>query len=84
MSNHHHHENCRQLFSQLSDYLDRELDERTCEEIDAHLCDCLPCRVCMETLKKTVNICQHLDREQVPPDFSERLRKLIGQLEKEG
>ena len=80
----HHHEKCRQLFSQLSEYLDRELDEQTCAEIDAHMGDCLPCRVCMETLKKTVNICQNLDEEQVPPDFSERLRQLIGQLAARG
>jgi anti-sigma factor RsiW len=79
MSNHHHHERCRQLFSQLSEYLDRELDEKTCSEIDAHLEGCVPCRVCMETLKKTVNICRNLDDEDVPPDFSERLKALIGQ-----
>jgi RNA polymerase sigma-70 factor (ECF subfamily) len=79
MSDHQHHEKCKKLFSQLSEYLDRELDEQTCSEIDAHLDGCLPCRACMETLKKTVNICQNLDEEDVPPDFSERLRALIGQ-----
>jgi len=65
--------------SRLSEYLDRELDEQTCREIDAHLDGCVPCRVCMETLKKTVSICRNLDEEEVPPDFSERLRALIGQ-----
>jgi len=81
---HHHHENCRQLFSRLSEYLDRELDEQTCSEIDAHLDGCLPCRVCMETLKKTVSICQNLDEEEVPQDFSDRLRALIGQFAARG
>jgi len=81
MSEHHHHrETCRQLFAQLSEYLDRELDEQTCSEIDRHLDTCRPCRVCMETLKKTVDVCRNLDHEQVPPDFSRRLRDLIGQL----
>jgi len=77
---HHHHETCRQLFAQLSEYLDRELDEQTCSEIDRHLDACRPCRICMETLKKTVDVCRNLDQEQVPPEFSRRLRDLIGQL----
>ncbi len=82
MSDHQHDEKCRQLFAQLSEYLDRELDEKTCREIDAHLGDCIPCRVCMATLKKTVSICQNLDEDPVPPDFSRRIQELIGQLKR--
>ena len=80
----HHHEKCRELFERLSEYLDRELDEETCSEIEAHIGRCEPCKVCTETLKRTVDVCRNLKQEQVPPDFSRHLRQLIGQLAEGG
>lgn len=80
----HHHEQCRELFEKLSEYLDRELDEATCEEIEAHAGRCVPCKVCMETLKRTVDVCRNLKQEKVPTDFSRHLRDLLGQLAEGG
>ena len=79
---HHPHEDCLKLFERLSEYLDRELDDATCQEIEAHLGECPPCKVCMETLKRTVDLCRNLKQQKVPPDFSQRLQELIQQLNK--
>ena len=45
---------CQHLLGQLSDYVDGELEQTMCEEIERHLADCQNCRVVVDTLSKTV------------------------------
>ncbi|BBO69246.1 hypothetical protein DSCA_31760 [Desulfosarcina alkanivorans] len=77
---HHSHENCIRLFERLSEYIDRELDAPTCEDIEAHIRSCKPCQVCLETLKQTVALCKNLERRQVPEAFTLKLRGAIADL----
>jgi len=65
------------LFERLSEYIDRELDAPTCREIEAHIKDCKPCQVCLNTLKRTVNLCKNLESRQVPETFSLKLKDAI-------
>ena len=74
---HHSHENCLALFERLSEYIDRELDAPTCEDIETHIKACKPCQVCLDTLKQTVDLCKHLERRQVPETFSLKLKDTI-------
>jgi anti-sigma factor RsiW len=81
---HHDHQNCIALFEKLSEYIDRELDAPTCQEIEDHIKACKPCQVCLKTLKQTVNLCRNLERHQVPEAFSNRLKDAIsGLIEKQ-
>ncbi len=73
----HDHQQCIELFEKLSEYLDGELDQAVCETIEAHLQECRPCQVCLNTLKQTVTICRQMQADRVPEDFSRRLRKMI-------
>ncbi|BBO84717.1 anti-sigma factor family protein [Desulfosarcina ovata] len=73
----HAHQGCIALFERLSEYIDRELDPPTCRDIEAHIESCKPCQVCLETLKQTVDLCRHLQRQQVPETFSLKLREVI-------
>lgn len=73
----HDHNKCIALFEQLSEYMDKELDEMTCKDIEAHLSRCAPCHVCLESLKRTVALCKSLDEQPVPPEFSRRLGDMI-------
>ena len=50
----HDHKDCLTMFEKLSEYIDRELDEVTCKDIEKHAKKCVPCNVCLETLKRTV------------------------------
>lgn len=68
------HEGCMKHLEHISEFLDGELDEATCEEIRAHLRDCPACRECIESLKKTVEVLKRLPRESVPADIKHRLR----------
>jgi RNA polymerase sigma-70 factor (ECF subfamily) len=79
-NNNHHHKNCLILFERLSEYIDRELDAATCQDIEAHIKACKPCQVCLETLKQTVNLCRNLERHRVPEAFSNRLKDSISGL----
>ena len=65
------------LFERLSEYIDKELDPPTCQEIEAHIAACKPCQVCLNTLKQTVELCKKLEHRQVPETFSLKLKDAI-------
>ena len=77
----HDHRRCQELFARLSEYLDHELDEVTCQDIERHLDACAPCQACFATLKRTVAICREAPARAVASeDFNRRLRSAIDQL----
>jgi anti-sigma factor RsiW len=69
----HDHSNCRQLLGSLSDYIDGELDESLCMEIESHMADCENCRVVVDTLRKTVLLYHALPEEALPEAVEQRL-----------
>jgi RNA polymerase sigma-70 factor (ECF subfamily) len=73
----HDHEQCRAFFEKLSEYIDEELDQHSCDVIEAHLRQCPPCQTCLATLKQTVALCRKLKTASVPEEFSQRLRAMI-------
>ncbi|MBW2592294.1 MAG: zf-HC2 domain-containing protein [Deltaproteobacteria bacterium] len=73
----HNHQHCLELFKQLSEYIDDELDEPVCKEIEQHLKECILCRVCFETLKRSVDICRHTETKSMPASLSKRINLLI-------
>lgn len=78
----HDHRHCLELFEKLSEYLDNELDEITCQEIEQHIKDCVPCFVCMQTLKRTVDLCKQAANKPVPAEVSQKLREIIENMPK--
>jgi anti-sigma factor RsiW len=47
---------CDQLIAQFSDYLDGNLDEAICTELEQHLQGCQNCRIVVNTLHQTIDI----------------------------
>ena len=76
----HDHRQCRELFARLSEYLDREMDEISCRDVERHLkhCDC--CQACFNTLKQTVALCREMPPRQATRDFTLRLRAAIEEM----
>ena len=68
------HESCRHLLGSLSEYVDGDLGEELCAEIDRHLQDCNNCRVVIDSLRKTINL-YHVTNPSpsVPNDVRQRL-----------
>ena len=60
---------CRKIFAGLSDYLDGELDDFSCEEIETHMNGCEPCKKFLRNLESTIQRCQ-----QSPADCPDRER----------
>jgi anti-sigma factor RsiW len=74
MSTHNHdHGECRKLLKDLSDYVDGDLDETLCLEIERHMDDCDNCRVVVDTLRKTVLLYHNLPPEPMPAPVEARL-----------
>ncbi len=74
----HEHDLCQEFLSQISDYLDNDIDPITCDELERHLVDCPNCRVFVDTLKKTVYLYQQREADiDVPSGVRERLFKVL-------
>lgn len=78
MSTHtHDHGECRQLLKDLSDYVDGDLDETFCLEIERHMDECDNCRVVVDTLRKTVLLYHQLPVEPMPTSVEARLFRCL-------
>jgi len=49
---------CRRIFEMLSEYLDRDLPDDVCQDIDSHIAGCSPCVEFVESLKKSMHLCR--------------------------
>jgi hypothetical protein len=78
----HDHKHCLELFEKLSEYIDNELDEVTCQDIEKHVKECVPCFVCLQTLKRTIDLCKQTETRAVPKDFSKKLKEAIQNMPK--
>ena len=65
------------MFEKLSEYIDNELDELTSQDIERHLEECIPCKICLVTLKRTVKLCKEMESNHVPESVSLKLKELI-------
>lgn len=70
----HRHEECRQLLGSLSNYIDGDLEQVLCDEIEHHMGECENCRIVIDTLRKTVELYQITSASPtVPEDVRKRL-----------
>jgi RNA polymerase sigma-70 factor, ECF subfamily len=69
---------CRELFSNLSEYLDRRVEPLTCEEMREHIEACPACVVFLRDLRVAIDRCRSLE---VPcdPAVAPRLRFILTQ-----
>lgn len=65
---------CRKMLSELSDYIDNELADELCEELEEHLADCPNCRLMLDSLSKTVRVYCEDKEERLPARLSRKLR----------
>jgi len=68
---------CRKMFAGLSDYLDGQLDDFSCEEIETHLKGCEPCQQFLRSLEATIQRCQHSPADCPDRERAAALRKKL-------
>lgn len=73
----HNHDMCKIYFEKLSEFIDNELPDADCQAIKNHLktCDC--CSACLDTLKKTIELCANLKDRPVPHELANRIKNLF-------
>lgn len=67
---------CKAMFAELSDYLDEQLDDSLCEELERHMAGCEPCQAFIATLKATIEQCRNSTRD-CPPREAAKLRQQL-------
>lgn len=73
----HAHKKCISVFKKLSEYIDGELDEKTYEEMRVHIKECVKCEVCLEMLRRTVDLCRNMKMLRVPDRLREQLKLMV-------
>ena len=46
------------MFAELSNYLDEQLDDSLCDELEKHLDGCEPCKAFLASLEATIGQCR--------------------------
>jgi anti-sigma factor (TIGR02949 family) len=71
---HHHNLECKDLLSNLSSFIDGELDDEVCAELKRHMAGCENCRVVFDTTTRTIYLYKTSANEtDVPADVRGRL-----------
>ncbi|HET6208684.1 MAG TPA: sigma-70 family RNA polymerase sigma factor [Terracidiphilus sp.] len=67
---------CRELFANLSEYLDERVEPRTCAQIKAHIEACPACVAFLKDLRAAIDRCRSLD---IPcdPAVAHRMRAMM-------
>jgi RNA polymerase sigma-70 factor, ECF subfamily len=68
---------CKAMFAELSNYLDEQLDDSLCEELERHLGGCEPCKAFLSTLEATIDQCRTSPPECPANKKAVRLRKQL-------
>jgi hypothetical protein len=63
--------------------LDGEIDPSICEELEKHLRDCDPCKVIVDTVRKTILLYKGTELYELPYEVKERLHSLLREKWKE-
>lgn len=67
---------CRELFSNLSEYLDGRVEPRTCEQMRAHIEACPSCVAFLRDLRTAIDRCRSLEIS-CDPAVAPRLRAIL-------
>lgn len=66
---------CKALFAQLSNYLDEQLDDSMCENLEQHLDGCEPCKAFLATLESTIEQLRSTPEESFNKVSAAKLRR---------
>jgi len=67
----------KQMFAELSNYLDEELDDSLCVELEKHMDGCKPCQAFLASLEKTIRGCRQAPNQPPDPRVAAKLRREV-------
>jgi RNA polymerase sigma-70 factor (ECF subfamily) len=66
---------CKEMFAELSNYLEEKLDDSLCEGLEKHMEGCEPCKAFLVSLEKSIQMCRIETNESPDPRIAARLRR---------
>jgi anti-sigma factor RsiW len=76
----HDHQKCREIaLDLLCDYYEGDLPEAVARQLEAHLADCPPCAVLVNTYRKTTEISREALRAEIPKECERALLDFLNQ-----
>jgi RNA polymerase sigma-70 factor (ECF subfamily) len=70
---------CKQIFANLSDYLDGALDDTLCKELERHMEGCKPCEAFLASLRNTIEQTHSLPSQQPDQHAVTQVRARLAQ-----
>lgn len=68
----------QEVYKKICDFMGEDLNAPACKEVADHLDSCPNCKVYLDTVKKTVTICQEIEKEEeMPQEVKNRLFKVL-------
>ncbi len=65
---------CDDILKQINEYIDGEIDPALCRDLEKHLKDCCPCRIVVDTIRKTISVFREGGEPcTLPDEFRSRL-----------
>ena len=68
---------CKKVQELLSEYLDDDLKEAVCEDIQKHLGDCPDCQVHVDSVQKVIHLYREATDTECPVDIQIRLQDVL-------
>ena len=65
------------MFAALSDYLDEELDDSLCAELEKHMSGCVPCQAFVQDLKLTIREIKSYKSESLDRHAAAAIRRVV-------
>jgi len=77
-----HKSDCSELLRMMNDYIDQDLPEELCRELEKHLHECEDCTSMVNTIKRTVDLFKSdtCFCPECPPDVKQRLADVLDNL----
>jgi len=70
--------NHRQVFKNVCNFIDGELDDATCQELQKHVTACPKCRIYVDTVRKTIVLYKGKEKpKKISPAMRKRLYAVI-------
>ena len=70
-------QSCREMFAALSDYLDEELDDSLCSELEKHMSGCVPCQAFVQDLRLTIREIKTYKSESLDRNAAAAIRRIV-------
>jgi anti-sigma factor RsiW len=68
---------CKRILEDLNLYIDGELEQDLCQQLESHLKGCDRCRIVLDTTRKTIDLYCDSAPVELPAGISDRLHQAL-------